>query len=101
MNKRIYSKDSSAPTEDTESFRQKLIECINNEKLLQSQIYNADETGLYWHSVPENTQASKYEKSTSGRKISKDRISILLCANADGLQKLTPVILGKFINLEF
>lgn len=53
--------------------------------LLQSQICNADETGLFWHSVPEDTQASMCEKLTRGRKISKDRIS----------HKLTPVIVGK------
>lgn len=100
MNKRIYGEASSAPTEEIEPFRQNLIERINNEMLLQSQIYNADETGLYWRSVPENTQASKYtyEKSTPGRKISKDRISALLCANADGSHRLTPVIVGKSRN---
>jgi hypothetical protein len=29
------------------------------EELSLSQIYNADETGLFWKPVPENTQANK------------------------------------------
>lgn len=95
MNKRIYGEASSAPKEEIEPFRQKLIDHINNEMLLESQIYNADETALLWRTLPESTQASKYEKSNSGRKISKDRISVLLCANADGSHRLTPVIVGK------
>lgn len=69
--------------------------------LLQSQIYNVDKTVLFLCSVPENTQISKYENLTSGRKINKDRISVLLCANANGLYKLTPVIVGKSCKSRF
>ena len=60
-----------------------------------SQVYSADETGLYFCAVPENTLAQKHETSTPGRKLNKERISGLLCANADGLHRLTPVIVGN------
>jgi hypothetical protein len=29
------------------------------EEELSSQVYNADETGLFWKAVPENTEAKK------------------------------------------
>ncbi|XP_022913914.2 tigger transposable element-derived protein 7-like [Onthophagus taurus] len=100
INKRNYEGEDesdvlNAPKDEIEPFRQKLIQQINNEMLLQSQIYNADETGLLWRALPENTQAFRYETLTTGKKIGKERISALLCANADGSHKLTPVIVGK------
>jgi hypothetical protein len=69
MNKRTYGEALSAPTEEIEPFRQKLTKMID-EKFLKSQIYNADETGLFWPSLPGNTQACRHEISTLGRKMS-------------------------------
>jgi hypothetical protein len=43
-----------------------------------SQIYNFDETGLFWRNLPDNTQALKAEKTTPGRKISKEKINYFL-----------------------
>lgn len=94
VNKRTYGEALSAPTEEIEPFKQQLTEVIDDKELLSCQIYNADETGLIWRSLPENTQAYKNEKSTPGRKISKERISALLCANSEGTHRLTPVIVG-------
>ena len=37
-------------------------------------------------------------KCISGRKKNKERLSIALCANADGSHKLNPLIIGKFTN---
>jgi hypothetical protein len=54
-----------------------------------SQTYNADETGLFWRLLLlENTQVYTHESSQPGCKISKERISALLCSNADGLHCL-------------
>nr|XP_022906052.1 tigger transposable element-derived protein 7-like [Onthophagus taurus] len=96
FNKRIYGEAISAPKEDIEPSRQKLIERINLELLLQSQIYNADETGLLWRALPEKNQPFRYYSSTTGSKIGKERISALICATADGSHRLTPVIVGTF-----
>jgi hypothetical protein len=65
------------------------------ENFLQSQICNADEAGLFWRSLPENTQAYKHEMSTPGREINKERIYALLYANVDGQHRLKPIIVGK------
>ncbi|KAG7157955.1 Tigger transposable element-derived protein 7-like 24 [Homarus americanus] len=67
-NKITHGKAGSAPTEDIEPFRERLNDLIKSEGLLISQVYNGDETGLYWRSLPRNTQAFKNEASSPGRK---------------------------------
>ena len=60
-----------------------------------AQIYNFDETGLFWRSLPTNTQANIHQQTHKGRKLDKSRISVLVGANADGLHRLKPVVVGK------
>ncbi|KAG7176917.1 Tigger transposable element-derived protein 7-like 5, partial [Homarus americanus] len=68
-NKITHGEAGSAPTEDIEPFRERLNDLIKSEGLLISQVYNGDETGLYWRSLPRNTQAFKNEASSPGRKL--------------------------------
>ncbi|XP_032705979.1 tigger transposable element-derived protein 7 [Lontra canadensis] len=85
----------SSASENVEPFRQKLYMLIKEEKLSLAQLYSGDETDLFWKSMPENIQASRKEICLPGRKINKERLSALLCANADGTHKLKSVIIGK------
>ncbi len=48
-------------------------------------IYNMDETGLFWKAIPDTTLATKAQ---SGTKKEKARISLGYCSNADGSDKL-------------
>lgn len=66
--------------------------------LCKEQIYNADETGLFYRMIPRKIFVSSQEKVAAGLKIAKERISILLCANAAGTHKITPLIIGKAKN---
>jgi hypothetical protein len=43
------------------------------EEELSSQVYNADETGLFWKAFPENSEANKKDSSVPDRKINKER----------------------------
>ena len=52
----------------------KLNNLIRDVGLLFSQVYNADENGLFWHCVPKNTWAFKDEKRNSWRKIEQRKI---------------------------
>jgi len=47
--------------------------------LLLSQLYNADETGLFWKAMPHNTQATRHDIYVQGRKSAKEQVSALLC----------------------
>jgi hypothetical protein len=58
-------------------------------------IFNIDETGLFWKLTPERTLTTE---AGSGGKKSKDRITLALTTNADGSEKLEPWIIGKSKN---
>ena len=68
---------------------------IKDEKWQLYQLYNGDKTVFFWWSLPRNTQAFRHEDKTPGRKISKEKLSALLGANATGTHRLTPCIVGK------
>lgn len=57
-------------------------------------IFNTDETGLFYKCLPDRTLTFKDEKCHGG-KLSKDRLTVLLACNMDGSQKLKPLIIGK------
>ncbi|XP_033761525.1 tigger transposable element-derived protein 4-like [Pecten maximus] len=60
-------------------------------------IYNADETGIYYRALPDGTLASKAE-TVSGSKKAKDRITAMICCNMDGTDKRPLLVLGKSKN---
>ncbi|XP_072165265.1 tigger transposable element-derived protein 4-like [Diadema setosum] len=57
-------------------------------------IYNADETGLFWQMLPEESlgfQGTTYH----GGKQQKTCVTVLVCANMDGSNKLPLFVVGK------
>lgn len=66
--------------------------------ITDAQLYNADESGLFFRLLPDRTFVAASEKTAPGRKFAKERITFLLCANADGSHKLNPLIIGKSAN---
>jgi len=56
-------------------------------------IYNADETGLFWAMEPSRTLSNR---EISGHKKNKSKVSILLTMNASGTDKLPPVFIYKY-----
>ncbi|KAK3884886.1 hypothetical protein Pcinc_010860 [Petrolisthes cinctipes] len=85
-------------TENVDQFRDKLRSLIDCEWLSLNQVYNADETGLYFRSLPTNTLADEKEKCVPGRKLSKTRVSALCGANATGRHRLQPEVVGTAKN---
>ena len=61
------------------------------------QIFNCDETGLYFKMLPGHTLASVH-KQPDGTKKAKDRVTINACANASGTIKLPLLFIGKAKN---
>lgn len=87
----ILSNDSSQITPFIHQLRAKIDEM----KLTDAQLYNADESGLFFRLLPQKTYVASTEKTAPGRKIAKQRITFLLCSNADGSHKVTPLVVGK------
>ena len=82
-------------TEAAENYVEVFNKMVMEDKLLPSQIYNADETGLLWRCIPRNTLATNQESNISGWKESKERVTVLCCANASGSHKLKLLVVGK------
>ncbi|XP_069170795.1 jerky protein homolog-like [Procambarus clarkii] len=95
VKRKIVGEKLSADESSVEPFKHKLREYIVANNIYSYQIYNADETGLYWRSLPEKTLAMRSEGCVPGRKVCKDRLSAMMCANADGTDRITCAIVGK------
>jgi hypothetical protein len=72
--------------------KEQFIKIINAYK--PQNIFNADETGLYFKLPPIKTLSLKWDPCNGG-KIPKDWVMILLAYNADGTTRLPPLIIGK------
>ena len=67
----------------------------NIRRLTLHQIFNCDETGLYWRLLPNKTLADASEKCAKNFKSSKDRVTLMATANASGDFKLPLVFIHK------
>jgi hypothetical protein len=84
---------NSAPLDDLPQYRVELQDLLAGWDL--NNVYNCDETALYWRLEPSKTLA---RRPLSGTKRSKDRVTVLLACNATGTSKLVPVFIHKFKN---
>ena len=65
-------------------------------KYSKTDIYNVDETSLYYKSLGSHTMSFPGECPTGSKLMnSKDRLNLLFCCNIDGTDKLKPVLVGK------
>lgn len=57
-------------------------------------VFNADEFGLFFNTM-RNKSLSFKEETFYGGKLSKERLTVLLCASSDGTEKLSPLVISK------
>ncbi|XP_046588037.1 tigger transposable element-derived protein 4-like [Neodiprion lecontei] len=57
-------------------------------------VFNADEAGLFYKCLPDKTFTFKGQPCHGG-KLSKDRVTVLVCANMSGNEKLPLLLIGK------
>lgn len=55
-------------------------------------IFNADETALFYRQIPKKSLVTKMDKCKGG-KLAKERVTVLLCCSALG-EKLKPLVIG-------
>ena len=65
---------------------------VSDEGYLPNQVFNCDETGLFWKKMPKRTFITAEEKKLPGHKPMKDRLTLALCANASGDFKVKPLL---------
>lgn len=64
------------------------------ENYCDEDIFNADETGLFYKALPNKLLRFKNEKCVGG-KLSEERLTILCCANMTGSEKRKLMVIGK------
>ncbi|XP_037959124.1 jerky protein homolog-like [Teleopsis dalmanni] len=94
----ISGEKLSSQSQLVDPFKEKLKDKIAEFELCNDQLYNADESGLFWKLLPEKTYVSTLEKRAPGVKSEKQRITFLCCSNATGSHKLKLLVIGKAKN---
>lgn len=97
-NIKIVGEAASADTAAAEKYPDEFLKLINDGGYKPEQVFNADETALFWKRMPSKTFISKSEKSAPGFKAAKDRITLLLCSNASGDCLIKPLMLYRSLN---
>ena len=86
----IHGEAASAPTQDLDTMRENLRQTLRDYD--PENIFNCDETGLFWKMKPKHTISNG---PVAGTKLSKDRVTVLLTCNATGNEKLPPLFIHK------
>ncbi|GFU08658.1 tigger transposable element-derived protein 1 [Trichonephila clavipes] len=94
-NIQITGESTTADEGAAKIFPEELAKIIEDGDYSANEVFNADETGVYWKKLPNRTYIAKDEKTASGHKASKDRVTLLLCSNASGDRMLKPLLINK------
>lgn len=92
----LHGEKSSADTTSAELFKETFQDLLQTYD--EDDIYNADESGLLWRSLPNRTIITKEEQVVRGFKGNKERITVMCCANASGKHRTTLFVIGKSKN---
>nr|XP_053647227.1 tigger transposable element-derived protein 1-like isoform X3 [Cherax quadricarinatus] len=87
-----HGKTASLDKRGAEEFVDGFKEYVKAEGFLPKQVFNCDETGLFWKKMPKRTYITQEEKALQGHKPMKDRLTLLLCGNASGDFKVKPLL---------
>ncbi|KAM3922941.1 tigger transposable element-derived protein 1-like [Leptodactylus fuscus] len=87
-----HGEASSADTKAVDKFITHFAMLVEEEGYVSLQIFNCDETGLFWKKMPRRTYITAEEKHMPGHKPMKDRLTLALCANASGDCKVKPLL---------
>jgi hypothetical protein len=90
--KKLAGESAAMDTNTTDLWFERLLKLL--EEYEAWDIYNADETGLFFNCLPDRTLPLKGETCHGGKSV-KERLTVLLCTNSDGSDKRVPIIIGK------
>ena len=89
------SKSVAENSDEINEWKNKLANILKD--FTPNQIYNADETGLFFRLMPDKTLEFKDVKCHGGKQ-SKERLTALVCSNMSGNDKLPILVIGKSLN---
>ncbi|XP_019512623.1 PREDICTED: tigger transposable element-derived protein 1-like [Hipposideros armiger] len=82
----------SSDAKAAEAFAIEFQKLMVSECYLPEQVFNCNETGLFWKKVPKRTYSTEEENAVPGHKPMNDRLTLLFCANASGDFKVKPLL---------
>ena len=88
----------SADQPAAEDFVPKFREFVKEGQYSLDQVFNCDESGLYYKLMPKKSLAADFERTADGHKTQKERVTISACSNATGTIKLPLLLIGKAKN---
>ncbi|XP_050709471.1 tigger transposable element-derived protein 1-like [Eriocheir sinensis] len=97
-NVRLQGEAASADKEAAEAFPAQFLKVIEDGDFSPKQVFNIDETGLYWKKMPASTYIFTKERTAPGFKAAKDRLTLALGGNAEGDVKLKPLLVYSHEN---
>lgn len=57
-----------------------------------NQVWNADESGLFWKRMSNRTYVAKSLKTAGDFKVAKDHVTLLFCSSTSGDRMMKPLI---------
>ena len=90
--KKLAGESAEVSVESTDAWMESLPSLLEGYE--PQDVYNADETGLFFNMLPDRTFAYK-GGSCHGGKHSKDRLTVLLCVNSEGSDEHVSIVTGK------
>ncbi|XP_054746093.1 tigger transposable element-derived protein 1-like [Anastrepha obliqua] len=94
-NVKIKGETASADELAAKKFPEKLRKIIEDGGYTPDQVWNVDESGLFWKKMPSRTYVAKSQKTAGGLKVAKDRVPLLFCSNASGERMLKPLLVNR------
>nr|XP_006138987.1 tigger transposable element-derived protein 1-like [Pelodiscus sinensis] len=91
-NIKVSGEAASADEKAASAFLETFAATIKEGNYSAHQVFNVEETELFWKKMPERTYISKEEKTMPGFKAAKDHLILLLGGNAAGDFKIKPLL---------
>ncbi|XP_064109049.1 tigger transposable element-derived protein 1-like [Macrobrachium nipponense] len=80
----LHGEAASADVDAAQNYPETFKKLISDKGYCPQQVFNMDETGLFWKRMPSRTCIMKDEARASGFKAHKDRVTLIMCGNAAG-----------------
>ncbi|KAM6468471.1 tigger transposable element-derived protein 1-like [Liasis olivaceus] len=91
-----HGEASSSDKAAAEAYKKEFTEFMKAEGYVAQQLFNCDETRLFWKKMPNRIYITQEEKALLGHKPMKDRLTLLVCANASAELKIKPLLVFHF-----